>query len=206
MLQFVVPLAMPRAPVWSFDHMTRVTAPPAVPPTMIEDDDVAKVSPEVGEVIAMVGGPVVLPPVEPPPVPKYVTVTVSTPELPALSNAVTVMTFVPFCSGMPDTLQFDVPAAVPLKPRSLVHLTCVTPTLSLAVPPRFIDEPLAVYDELLVGDVMVATGRVVSPLPPPPPPVDDVMVHVNCCVAVSVPSFARAVTLYVPAVVPVPDM
>src|SRR5688572_618660 len=203
MLQFVVPLAMPRAPVWSFDHMTRVTAPPAVPPTMIEDDDVAKVSPEVGEVIAMVGGPVVLPPVEPPPVPKYVTVTVSTPELPALSNAVTVMTFVPFCSGMPDTLQFDVPAAVPLKPRSLVHLTCVTPTLSLAVPPRFIDEPLAVYDELLVGDVMVATGRVVSP--PPPPPVA-LIVHVNCCVAVSVPSFARAVTLYVPAVVPVPDM
>ena len=120
-----------------------------------------------------------LPPVEPPlvdpPVPEYVTVTVSTPALPRASNAVTVMTFVPFCSGMPDALQFD--------------------------------EPLAVYDELLVGDVMVATVRVVSPLPPvPPPPVEEFMVQVNCCEAVSVPSLARAVTLYVPALVPVPEI
>ena len=74
------------------------------------------------------------------------------------------MTFVPICSGMPDTLQLAVPAAVPLPPRSLDHVTRDTPTLSVAVPPRFVDEPLAVYDELIVGDVIVATGRVVSPV------------------------------------------
>ena len=172
MLQFVVPLATPRAPVRSFDHMTRVTptSSAAVPPTVIEEDDVVRDSPAVGELIAIVGrvvsGPVLPPPVQPPLVPEYVTVTVSTPELPAASNAVTVMTFVPFCSGMPDALQVVVPDATPLPPRSLDHLTCVTPTLSVAVPPRFIDEPLAVYHELRVGVVIAATGRVVSPPPP----------------------------------------
>src|SRR6187200_2801164 len=150
--------------------MTRATPTlsAAIPVTVIDEYDVEKLSPEVGPVIAIVGrvvsGPAVLV------VPEYATLTVSTPELPAASTAVTVMLLVPLCSGMPDTLQFDVPEATPLPPRSLDQRTCVTPTLSLAVPPRFIVAPLAVYDELLVGDVMVATGRVVSPpvLPPVP--------------------------------------
>ena len=51
MLQFAVPLATPMPPVWSFDHMTRVTAPPVVPPTVIGDEDVANDSPDVGDVI-----------------------------------------------------------------------------------------------------------------------------------------------------------
>src|SRR5688572_9824478 len=115
MLQFVVPLATPMAPVWSFDHMTRATPTlsAAVPPTVIEEDDVVKDSPAVGELIATVGRVVSGPVVPPLVVPEYVTDNVSAAELPAASNAVTVMMFVPLCSGMPDTLQFDVPAAVP---------------------------------------------------------------------------------------------
>ena len=70
-LQFVVPLAWPRTPVWSFENMTRATPTlsEAIPETVIDASDVAKESPEVGPVIAIVGrvesGPV-LPPVEPP--------------------------------------------------------------------------------------------------------------------------------------------
>src|SRR5687768_10991879 len=125
MLQFVVPLATPRAPVRSFDHMTRVTptSSAAVPPTVIEEDDVVRDSRAVGPMYAIVGpvlsGPVLPPPVEPPLVPGYVTFTVSTPELPAASNAGSVMTFVPFCSGRTDALLVVVPDATPLPPRSL---------------------------------------------------------------------------------------
>jgi hypothetical protein len=36
---------------------------------------------------------------------------------------------------MPEMFQLVVPFATPLPPRSFVHLTCVTPTLSLALPP-----------------------------------------------------------------------
>ena len=46
----------------------------------------------------------------------------------------TVMTLGPFCSGMLAIDQLVVPVAVPLPPRLLLHVTCVTPTLSLAVP------------------------------------------------------------------------
>ena len=37
---------------------------------------------------------------------------------------------------MPAAVQAVVPVAVPLPPRSLIQVTWVTPTLSLAVPPR----------------------------------------------------------------------
>ena len=53
----------------------------------------------------------------------------------ALQRAVTVTTFVPGWSTMPPTDQAVVPVAVPLPPRSLLQATCVTPTLSDAVPP-----------------------------------------------------------------------
>jgi hypothetical protein len=35
------------------------------------------------------------------------------------------------------TDQFVVPVAVPLPPRLFAHVTCVTPTLSAAVPAKF---------------------------------------------------------------------
>jgi len=59
---------------------------------------------------------------------------------------------------------------------------------------------------LVVGVEIVAVGPVVSLPPPPPPPVDAVIVHVKVREALSTPSDACAVTEYVPAVVPVPEM
>ena len=53
------------------------------------------------------------------------------------------MTLTPLCSAI--SLIVQEPDAVPLPLRSLLHETCVTPTLSLALPPR-----LTVL--LLVGD------------------------------------------------------
>src|SRR4051794_27578617 len=64
-----------------------------------------------------------------------VTVRVATAPLFAASRATTVSTFVPDCSAMPLTDHELVPVAVPAPPRSLAHVTCVTPTLSDAVPP-----------------------------------------------------------------------
>jgi hypothetical protein len=68
-----------------------------------------------------------------------ITVTTSLATFAAASRAVTVMTFDPFCSVIPDTDQLAVPAAVPLPPRLLVQVTCVTPTLSEAIPPKLIE-------------------------------------------------------------------
>ena len=65
----------------------------------------------------------------------YVTVNVAVPVLFAPSRAVTVNTFVPACSTMPLAVQLVVPVAVPFPPRSFAHVTWLTPTLSLAVPP-----------------------------------------------------------------------
>ena len=64
-----------------------------------------------------------------------VTTRTAVPAFPAASRAVTVITFGPAARTMPDALQPVVPNAVPLPPRSFAQLTCVTPTLSLAVPP-----------------------------------------------------------------------
>jgi hypothetical protein len=52
-----------------------------------------------------------------------VTVKASVPVLPAASRAVTVSTFAPLCRAMPFAVQLVVPLAVPLPPRSLVHVT-----------------------------------------------------------------------------------
>src|SRR5688572_30817166 len=80
----------------------------------------------------------------------------------AASRAVTVSRFEPGCSAMPVTLHVPVPAAVPLAPLLLVHVTCVTATLSVAVPPS-VNVPLVVlYATPLVGDVIVTAGGVVS--------------------------------------------
>jgi len=67
----------------------------------------------------------------------YVTVSVSIDELPALSDAVTVMVFIPDSSEIPDTVHDVVPVAVPLDPElvdTFTHVTADTPKLSLAVP------------------------------------------------------------------------
>ena len=64
-----------------------------------------------------------------------VTVKLAVAELRAASCAVTVSTFVPGWRTIPLAVQLVVPLAVPLPPRLFVHVTCVTPTLSDAVPP-----------------------------------------------------------------------
>src|SRR5206468_4293965 len=62
--------------------------------------------------------------------------------------------------------QLVVPVAVPLPPRSFAHVTCVTPTVSDAVPPRVRVGLLVLKVGLGVGVVMVTPGAVASvPLP-----------------------------------------
>ena len=128
-------------------------------------------------------------------VPDRVSVLEAVALLPAASRAVIVITFVPVASGIPAALQFVVPVATPLPPRSLDHVTCVTATLSDAEPLKSIDDDVVV---LVVGDAIDTVGRVVSP-----PPV--VMAQLKVCEVVSTPSYTLAVTEYVPAVVPVPE-
>src|SRR5689334_13842456 len=72
------------------------------------------------------------------------------------------MMLLPGCSAMLFTVQFAVPVAVPLPPALFVQLTCVTPTLSDAVPPSANGLVLVVYVPPLVGFVIVAVGAVVS--------------------------------------------
>ena len=71
-----------------------------------------------------------------------VTVRIATPEFPAASRAVTVMTLDPLRSAMPVADQLMVPVAVPLPPWLFAQVTWVTPTLSEAVPAMFRDEEL----------------------------------------------------------------
>jgi hypothetical protein len=67
---------------------------------------------------------------------------------------------------IPLAVQVVVPVAVPLPPRSLTHVTCVTPTASDAVPPSVSVELLVAKIEFVVGVVMVTVGAPVStPLP-----------------------------------------
>jgi len=82
-----------------------------------------------------------------------VTVRTSVPLLPAPSRAVTVITLTPAERAIDGMVQDDVPDAVPLPPRSLVQVTCVTAMSSEAVPPRAM-VPLPV--EYVVAAVGVA--------------------------------------------------
>ena len=59
-----------------------------------------------------------------------VTVRMSVAVLPLVSRAVTVMTFEPGCSVMPETDHAVVPVAVPAPPRLLAHVTCAMPNSS----------------------------------------------------------------------------
>ena len=55
-------------------------------------------------------------------------------ELPAASNALKIIVFVPTLSGMLFAVQVRVPAAKPDVPVEFDQVTWVTPTLSIAVP------------------------------------------------------------------------
>ena len=92
------------------------------------------VVPAAGAVTAIVGEVVSL----------RVTVRLAVAVLPAASRAVTVSTFEPSWRAIALAVQLLVPVAVPLPPRLFTHVTCVTPTLSEAVPWRVSDEPVAV--------------------------------------------------------------
>jgi len=91
-----------------------------------------------------------------------VPVSTSVAVLPAASRAVTVTTLAPACNTIPAAVQAVVPVAVPLPPRSLLHVTCVTPTLSAAVPPTVSGLAGAVYVTSVVGVVITTVGAVVS--------------------------------------------
>src|SRR3990172_6722440 len=91
-----------------------------------------------------------------------VTVRVAVAVLPAASRAVTVRRFAPGCSAMPVADQVVVPVAVPLPPRSLVHVIWVTLTLSAVVPPSVSEVLFVLYVAPDVGDVIATVGAVVS--------------------------------------------
>jgi hypothetical protein len=133
---------------------------------------------------------------------EYVTVSESAPVLPAASRAVSVITLVPICSPIDDTLQFVVPDAVPPPPLLFDQLSDVTPTLSAAVPPICRLELDDVKDSPVVGVAIETVGRVVSE-EVVVVPTDHVKVTVCDC---RTPSNTRPVTVYVPAVVGVPEM
>jgi hypothetical protein len=117
------------------------------------------VAPLVGAVIVTLGGVVSL----------TVTVKLAVLVLPAASRAVTVRPFVPVWSAMPLAVQVVVPVAVPLPPRLFAHVTCVTPTLSDAVPPSVTLELPVAYVEADVGVVIVIVGGRVSEFAVPLP-------------------------------------
>ena len=78
------------------------------------------------------------------------------------SRAVTVITLTPDSSVIELTDQLVVPLALPLLPRSLDQLTCVTPTLSEAVPLNASVDAVTASVAFDVGPVMVTAGFVVS--------------------------------------------
>src|SRR4029453_8575850 len=90
------------------------------------------------------------------------TVMLRLPVVPAASRAVTVSTLAPGWSTIPAPDQLVVPVAVPLPPRSLLHVTWVTPTLSVAVPASASGLALVAYVAADVGVVMATVGGAVS--------------------------------------------
>src|SRR5437762_3399468 len=93
----------------------------------------------------------------------------------AASRAVTVRTLAPVWRTMPLAAQLVVPVAVPLPPRLFAQVTCVTPTLSDAVPRSARDDVRVLYVEPEVGVVIAIVGSVGSP-PAPVPVASRVMI------------------------------
>jgi hypothetical protein len=154
--QLVVPLAVPLPPR-SFVHVISVTAPDAaaVPLNAIAPALVAYVAAAVGPMIVTLGAVVSAGGV-------YDTANVSLAVWPAASRAVTVMMLVPLCSAIEEMFQLVVPLAVPLPPRSFVHVINVTPPEPAAVPLNAIAPALVANDEAVVGLVIVIVGGLVS--------------------------------------------
>ena len=96
----------------------------ALPPMLMASSSIVYVSSDVGSVISMVGGSV----------PVDVIVMVSLSVFPVRSVAVTVITFSPNDSSMPDALHDVVPVQVPDAPWSLDQATSTTSTSSDADP------------------------------------------------------------------------
>jgi hypothetical protein len=151
-VQAVVP-AQFAVPPRSFVHMTEVT------PTLSEADPISVIGLElvsnvgfgVGDVIVTVGG-----------VLSNVTVRTSWPIFPAASEALTVNTLAPANRLMLLQVQFVVPVQVAPAVRSLVHVTCATPTLSEAEPVSVIGVVLVANVAFVVGVRIVSVGAIVS--------------------------------------------
>lgn len=116
----------------------------------------------------------------------------------------------PATKGILAIAQLVVPLATPLAPfATFSHTTRVMAGDALPVKVMLdcvVEKDASVVgeqiDTVTVGQPVGAVGVVVPPLL-----VDDVLiVHVNVCEALNTPSEARAVTVYVPALVPVPEM
>ena len=145
---------------------------------------------------------------------ELVTSSLSVLGLPAPSYAVMSITFVPACRGMLAIVQLVVPLATPLTPLGeFSHTTRVM--AGDALPVRVMLDCVVEKDVPVVGVQIetVAVGQPVGAVGVVVPPVplllvdDVVMVHVNVCdELLNTPSDARAVTVYVPAVVPVPEI
>ena len=128
----------------------------------------------------------------------------------AASRAVTVITVVPAPSGTAAIDHAVVPVAIPLAPPLVVQLTCVTPTLSLAVPLTASVALVAVYVPVLVGVVTATVGTVVSvaagtvnatPVLQVPPAVFDVRIH---HIAAPGANVTPGLTVHVPVPAPHP--
>jgi len=91
-----------------------------------------------------------------------VTVKLAAVVFPTASCAVTVSTFVPGWSPIPLAAQLVVPVAVPLPPRLFAHVTCVTPTLSDALPRNARRGLLVLKVAPKVGEVIATVGGMVS--------------------------------------------
>ncbi|PYN53361.1 MAG: hypothetical protein DMD92_20390 [Candidatus Rokuibacteriota bacterium] len=157
-VQLVVPVAVPLPPrVFAQVTCVTPTLSDAVPPSARDDVGVLYVEPAVGVVIATVGSEA-----------SNVTVMLAVLVFPTASFAVTVSTLAPDCSTIPLAVQLVVPVAVPLPPRLFAQVTCVTPTLSDAVPPSARDDVGVLYVEPEVGVVIAIVGSVVSPPAPVP--------------------------------------
>jgi hypothetical protein len=158
-LQLVVPVAVTGAlePICQMTCATP-TLSPAVPLNVTVLAVVLNVEAVVGEVIATVGADVSVSGV-------LETVSVAVAVFPAASRAVIVMTFGPFASAIAPVLQLVVPLAVPLPPALFAHETCVTPTLSPAVPLNVTVAEVVLKVDPAVGDEIATVGATLSAVP-----------------------------------------
>jgi len=96
---------------------------------------------------------------------------------------------VPLCRPIDDTLQLVVPVAVPLPPRSLTHVTALTPRLSAAVPLSATAEDEVEKLAAEVGPAIATVGADVSVVA-----VADTDQVKDCGADVNTPSKTDAVT------------